>query len=139
MESLMSIFKVTVNDRLYTVEVGDLSTSPVEVLVDGEPVQVELDDADSGNRRQGPRRATRRTAGITAKATETAITAPMPGRIVRVSVQEGEIAGAGVEVCVLETMKMEQSIRSSIAGVIKEVKVEAGDSVAAGDVLVELE
>jgi biotin carboxyl carrier protein len=56
-----------------------------------------------------------------------------------VSVQEGEIAGAGVEVCVLETMKMEQSIRSSIAGVIKEVKVEAGDSVAAGDVLVELE
>ncbi len=139
MEPPVSVFKVMVRDRLYTVEVGDLSASPVEVLVDGEPIQVELDGLEGSGRRQGPRRATRRTTGITAKATETAITAPMPGRIVRISVQEGEIVGAGNEVCVLETMKMEQSIRSSIAGVIREVKVEAGDSVGAGDVLVELE
>lgn len=135
----MNIYRVRVKDRWYTVEVGDLSASPTEVLVDGEPVEVEVEAPADASGRPRPRRRPRGTAGITASATETAITAPMPGRIVRVSVTEGQTVAANDEVCVLETMKMEQSIRASQAGVVKAVKVEPGQSVSLGDVLVELE
>jgi biotin carboxyl carrier protein len=135
----VKVFKVRIKDRQYTVEVGDLSGPVVEVIVDGETVQVELEDGAVAGGAARAHRGPRRTAGIAAAATGTAVRAPMPGRIVRVSVGEGQTVEAGDEVCVLETMKMEQSIRAAQAGVIKAVAVTAGQTVSAGDPLVELE
>lgn len=139
----MTTLRIKINDQWYSVEIGDLTKSPIEVYVDGEPVNVEVDlgsDVGGGSgRRPRPRTPMGGIAGANSGSTETSITAPMPGRIVRVSVTEGQIVEAGDEVCVLETMKMEQSIHTPQAGVIKAVKVEPGQSVAANDILVELE
>ena len=67
------------------------------------------------------------------------IVAPMPGRMISVAVKPGDQVAAGDEVCVMEAMKMQQSIRASAAGVVKEVHAETGQIVAVGAVLVELE
>ena len=64
---------------------------------------------------------------------------PMPGRVMSVLVRPGEAVSAGDEVCVVEAMKMEQSIRAHRAGVVKTVFVQPLDSVNANDPLVELE
>jgi biotin carboxyl carrier protein len=63
----------------------------------------------------------------------------MPGRVMSIMVRPGDRVSAGDEVCVVEAMKMEQSIRADRDGVVKEVHVQPLDSVNANDPLIELE
>jgi biotin carboxyl carrier protein len=67
---------------------------------------------------------------------EQSVSAPMPGRVVRVLVAPGETVDARQPVVVVEAMKMENELRSPKAGRVKEVTVAAGTSVEAGRVLV---
>ena len=76
---------------------------------------------------------------ITVKTTSNIITAPLPGVITSVKVKEGEIIKAGQVVAVLEAMKMENDLQSERDGRVKEVKVEKGDSVLEGTVIITIE
>jgi biotin carboxyl carrier protein len=64
---------------------------------------------------------------------------PMPGRIVRVLVAEGNEVGADTAVVIVEAMKMENEVRTTVAGRLVRVAVAAGDTVDAGALLCELE
>jgi biotin carboxyl carrier protein len=70
---------------------------------------------------------------------EQKVTAPMPGRVVRVLVSQGEDVAAGQPVVVVEAMKLENELRSPKAGRVKDVAVQAGTSVEAGRVLIVIE
>ncbi len=61
----------------------------------------------------------------------------IPGLIFLIKVQEGEKVVPGQELCILEAMKMKNVIRAPRAGRIAAVKVNNGQQVAEGDVLVE--
>lgn len=63
----------------------------------------------------------------------------MAGTVWKVQVQPGEKVEDGQEVIILESMKMEIPIIAETNGAIKEVKVNEGDFVNEGDVLIELE
>jgi acetyl/propionyl-CoA carboxylase alpha subunit len=65
--------------------------------------------------------------------------APMPGRIVKVMVGEGDDVTDGQVVIVLEAMKMEHSLRAPYDGVVRSVTAAPGDQVEAGTVLVVVE
>ena len=67
------------------------------------------------------------------------IMAPMPGTVKSVSVEVDQIIGEGTECCVLEAMKMQNSLKIGATGKIKSVHVKPGDTVQADQVLVELE
>jgi acetyl-CoA carboxylase biotin carboxyl carrier protein len=67
----------------------------------------------------------------------TKLVAPMPGKVVGIGVKVGDQVKSGQEVITLESMKMEIPIKALGAGVVKEVKVNVGDSVKHGDVLIE--
>jgi len=54
-------------------------------------------------------------------------------------VRPGDQVAAGDELCVVEAMKMEQSIRAARSGIIKTINVQPMDSVSANDPLIELE
>lgn len=77
--------------------------------------------------------------GSTAAAGEQAVTAPMPGRVVRVLVAAGDEVTAKQGVVVVEAMKMENELRAPKAGRVKEVNVTPGTSVDAGRVLLVIE
>ncbi|MFT3706399.1 MAG: biotin carboxylase N-terminal domain-containing protein [Archangium sp.] len=62
--------------------------------------------------------------------------APMPGKVVKVHVKDGESVKAGQVLLVLEAMKMEQATRSPADGVVKKVMVREGEQVTAGQILV---
>jgi acetyl-CoA/propionyl-CoA carboxylase biotin carboxyl carrier protein len=64
------------------------------------------------------------------------VAVPMQGTIVKVLVAVGDQVEAGQAVCVLEAMKMENQINAETSGEVKEVRVEAGQAVGAGDVVV---
>jgi len=63
------------------------------------------------------------------------ITAPMQGTIVKIHHPAGTAVSAGDPVCVLEAMKMENEIKSPIDGEIVELRVQPGDTVASGAVI----
>lgn len=68
-----------------------------------------------------------------------AMVAPTPGKVVAVHVAVGDTVTIGQAVMVLESMKMEQSVVASHAGLVASVKYVVGDQVGAGSVLVEIE
>ena len=64
--------------------------------------------------------------------------APLAGNVFTINVKVGQIINEGDTVLVLEAMKMETDIRASEAGIVSEIKVETGDAVKVGDVLLTL-
>ena len=67
------------------------------------------------------------------------VRAPMPGRVVRVPVVQGQAVAARQAVVVVEAMKMENELRAPRAGTVRALHVQSGDSVDAGQLLVELD
>lgn len=63
------------------------------------------------------------------------VTAPMPGRVVRVLVSVGDTVEAHQGIIVIEAMKMQNELKSPKAGKVAQLRVEAGGTVVAGDVL----
>ncbi len=64
---------------------------------------------------------------------------PMPGRIVRVAVTSGAHVRRGQTLIVLEAMKMQNEIPSPGEGVVREVRVSAGETVTADAIVASLE
>jgi biotin carboxyl carrier protein len=85
------------------------------------------------------RRYRRGSAGQSSAAGEVRVSAPMPGRVLRVLVKPGQSVEARQGLVVVEAMKMENEIASPKAGTVKEVAVADGQSVEAGRLLVVVE
>jgi len=64
------------------------------------------------------------------------LVAPLPGRIVHVAVKPGDRVEKGDTLLVIEAMKMENEFKAGASGTVAEVRVEAGQPVNGGDVLV---
>ncbi|MCP5267104.1 MAG: pyruvate carboxylase [Burkholderiaceae bacterium] len=67
------------------------------------------------------------------------VPAPMPGMVVTVSVSVGQRVKAGDPLLSIEAMKMETQIRAERAGVVRALHAKPGDTVAAHDLLIEIE
>jgi len=67
------------------------------------------------------------------------VTAPMPGKVVRVLVAAGDVVEAAQGLVVVEAMKMQNELKASRPGRVIEIRARDGETVGAGDVLVVLE
>ena len=67
------------------------------------------------------------------------VLAPMPGKIVRILVEQGQSVEGGDALVVVEAMKMQNEMKSPKAGTVVELRVASGATVNAGDVLVVVE
>ncbi|MDN3724215.1 acetyl-CoA carboxylase biotin carboxyl carrier protein subunit [Aequorivita sp. SDUM287046] len=67
------------------------------------------------------------------------IHSPMPGIILEVNVSEGEVVKKGDFLCVLEAMKMENTLTAPRDGIVKSVNIAKGETVDKGKLLIELE
>ncbi|HMQ27252.1 MAG TPA: biotin/lipoyl-binding protein, partial [Acidimicrobiales bacterium] len=112
---------VEVNGRRFAVSVWAPETAGVAVAAAG------------GGAAARPRRAAGGSSGGGAGAGK--VTVPMQGTIVKVLVAVGDEVEEGQALCVLEAMKMENNINADKAGTVSEIKVSAGDSVGAGDIV----
>jgi biotin carboxyl carrier protein len=102
----------------------------VEVYLGGESYEVSLADP---KRMRGAR-------GAGAHADGTAhLASPMPGKVVRVLVEQGAMVEAGQSILVVEAMKMQNEMKSPRAGTVKELHATPGATVNAGEVLAIIE
>ncbi len=67
------------------------------------------------------------------------VKAPMPGKVIRLLVREGDEVAAGQGLAVVEAMKMQNEMKALRAGRVVRIAAKEGDTVAPGDVLVTLE
>ena len=140
----MKRLKVKVGDRWYTVEVEEPLGSPAKAIVEGQVILVELEDIPSHRPVTG-RSATINTTVVSQQkpkdleSAENLITSPMSGKVISVRVKPGEKVSSGKEVCVVEAMKMEQSIQTPREGIVKHVHVKPLQQIGIGELLVELE
>ena len=141
----MPTYYVTIEGETYAVEIDDLRERPVRAIVDGEVFEVELAPESESPARPAPApgpvmaAAESPSTSVTPQAKSAAtsgnggeVTAPLPGTIVSISVAEGDRVEAGQELCVLEAMKMNNPIKSTHSGVVKEIMVSVGQQVQHG-------
>ena len=143
----VTTLRIKVGDNWYNVEVGELTQSPVQVTVEGETFLVEVEGLPDQPPAR-PRRGSTQSAGVVAPQTprgskgdtpDNIITSPLSGKVISILVRPGDKITAGQELCVVEAMKMEQSIRASRNGIIKDILVQPMDAVRTDDPLMELE
>ena len=69
----------------------------------------------------------------------TDIKAPMPGLVLDILVQPGQIIAKGDQLLILEAMKMENVLKAEGEGIVKSIEIEKGDAVDKGQVMIEME
>jgi len=144
---------VIVDGVEYSVNFESVSGQPVySLLLDGHSYEAYIYEADDDlhvllhgdlytvrvedEREKRLRAAASSLGGATAG--DFNLKAPMPGLIVAIPVTEGQVVEKGDLLVILESMKMQNELKSPRAGVVKRVKVKAGDSVEQNQSLVSI-
>jgi biotin carboxyl carrier protein len=143
-----------VDGRSYEIEVRSSAPGAHLLLVAGRVYECRIDAVDTGGREPievhigsrafmvnliDPRRL-RGGQSASAQADGTVqLVASMPGKIVRVLVEQGAQVAAGDSIVVVEAMKMQNEMKSPRAGTVTTLHAEAGATVNAGEVLAVIE
>jgi biotin carboxyl carrier protein len=117
-------YSVLLGGRCFDAHVDPSTPETLQVIVGSTRVEVVFE----GTRRSGRQGA--------AAAGRQPVTAPMPGKVVRVLVEPGTTVETGQGLVVLEAMKMQNELRAPRPGRVEQVLVRPGQAVNAGEVLV---
>lgn len=119
----MKKFNITVNGNAYEVEIEEVkAAAPVAAAPKAAPAAA-------------PKAAPAAAAAAPAAGDNT-VTAPMPGKIVKLVASVGQAVNAGDVLLILEAMKMQNEITAPAAGTVKSFAINAGDSVKPGQTMV---
>lgn len=132
----MRTFRVKVNDSEYKVEIeellGDKISESVVQSVSPTPVPTPKPASPPSSQPAAEPKSVQGAGGAGA------ISAPMPGTIIRVDVNVGDKVSQGQTLLVLEAMKMENEIQAPADGMVQDVNISQGVSVNAGETLIVL-
>lgn len=67
------------------------------------------------------------------------ILSPMPGKVVKILLKEGDVVKKGETVVIIAAMKMESEYKSPADGIVKKISVKEGDTIEGNQILVEIE
>jgi len=135
-----------IGGRRCAVDVAEVTPGTLSLLLDGQSHTVSVERSGNGyrvhargadlvTRVENPRRWSGRGSGNLGPSGRQEVSAPMPGKVMRVLVREGETVEAGQGLVVVEAMKMQNEIPAPKQGVVEKVSVREGDTVEHGTVL----
>jgi len=143
----MKKFKFIIRGNDYNTEIISIEDNIAEVEVNGSTYQVEIEKTIKETKTPKLLRPkiihsggqdSAKTSKPSAKKGVGFVKAPLPGTILELKIKVGDDVQVGETLLIMEAMKMENNIKSDKAGKISAVKVNNGDSVLEGDVLVEI-
>jgi biotin carboxyl carrier protein len=119
------------NNKKYLAEITDKSQNKYSVLLNGVSYSFTIESPISYRRRKYLQKYRQDSKLET-------VTAPMPGKIVELLVEESANVKEGDSILILEAMKMQNEIIAQVSGKINKINVKAGDTVTKDDVLLEI-
>jgi len=119
-----NVLSILLDGKVYEIK-RELTTHDLHLWVGNSRYSVEVRD---------PRSLRDRKAGTVAEGAQQ-LSAAMPGKVVRVLLQQGARVEAGQGILVIEAMKMQNEIKSPKGGTIQKLMVATDDAVNAGDVV----
>jgi biotin carboxyl carrier protein len=148
-------WQVAVNGRTLEIDsdqlgiVKQVEPGVYSILLNGTSYEIRLTGTSEGLDAETRGRTLRvevRDPRDTSRASRTSIgsgrqnvSAPMPGKVIRVLVQAGDSVAAGQGLIVVEAMKMQNEMKAARPGRVTQIRVQAGDTVGAGDTLLVIE
>ena len=129
--------KIRVGNHWYTVEIQDVDSDPVVVLVDGERFEVKLDNSSFTSEFSLTTSDVMRDPENKNNSL-TQFNSPMPGTISSILVSIGEKLVVGQDIIILESMKMQQTLKSNVEGTVVDVKAREGDQISEGDLILSI-
>lgn len=152
----MSLYKVKIGDKEYTVKIVGEKENIVEVEVNGTKFTVSLETLEKRTetqptktvpkeeqRKEEAKPATTTTPPVSPPGQQVpvpgALTSKVPGKIKEIKVTEGQAVKAGDTVIVIESMKMEIEVKANKDGVVKTIHVKPGQFVSPGTPLLLIE
>ena len=138
--------RVEMNGRIIEGDAVEVATGTYSILIGGHSYEVRVEPAHGGFRVHAgaqefavaiddPRAWRRRRGGALEAEGRQEVTAPMPGKVVRVLAKQGDDVEAGQGLFVVEAMKMQNEIRSPKKGKLERLLVTEGQVVNAGESL----
>lgn len=147
-----SLYKVKIGERTYEIDAIKVENGVYSVIYQGKSTNMEMIEGDTPNKYiVNTRSNDYNIEVIDAKARyraamkgdlegdEAIITSPMPGKIVKLLVNEGDEVQKGDTVIIVSAMKMESEYKSPIDGTVSKIFVKAEDTVDGNQPLVEIE
>lgn len=123
------VYSVLLDGASFEVRILPSSQGGLTATVAGRRFAVEVGD---------PRDASRVSRASIGSGRQN-VTAPMPGKVVRVLVAAGDVVEAAQGLVVVEAMKMQNELKAARPGRVAEIRTRDGETVGAGDVLLVLE
>ena len=120
------------DQKYHNVRYLENTTANIKMVVDGVPITLnkhhKLNDIiykNTGETRRGD--------------TQVNLRSQIPGKVVSIDAEEGLKVKKGDIICVLESMKMQVSVKSHKDGIVRKIKIKKGGSVAKNDIIAEIE
>ena len=134
---------VLVNGKSHVVEIEDTTSYPFEIYVDRKKMSVSVANTpvNLGSTQSNISNIIETNdglKGLTQNGTKL-IRSPMPGKVISVPIKIWDYIEEGSELCVIESMKMQQSLLSGNTGIVRAIFIHEGDSINTSDVVVQIQ
>jgi biotin carboxyl carrier protein len=130
------LWRIDTGEGVREASVVEVEPGVYSVLIEGQSFQIRMDGIDVEIEDPREPRKPGALAGLEGRQT---IAAPMPGKVIRVLVADGDEVERGQGLVVIEAMKMQNELKSPKAGQVVSLLAEEGAPVGAGQVLVVVE
>ncbi len=149
LEKKGDVFEATVGEKVYSIDACKATDRLLSFIVDGRSVLAHLARGDAGWALglggkqyvlEDPVAAEEKSAGPGGSGGgDGHIATPMPGKVVEVLVAEGDSVAVDQPLVILESMKMQNEIKSDVDGVVSRIHLAPGALANFGDPLIEIE
>jgi biotin carboxyl carrier protein len=153
LEQNKNLLKVRVDDRIYDLDLMHTPGGTFSILESGHSYNIELIPHEQTKRYtaytlyrtfdveiiDAEARYVLNRGGGNVESAEKWIKSPMPGKIVKINVSEGEAVTKGQTVLILSAMKMESEYKSPVDGLVMKIAVSEGEVVEGNQILIEFE
>ena len=120
------------DQHYHKVKYLENSTSQMKIVVNGVPITI--------NMHQNLNEIVFKNSGDSgAGDSQLNLCSQIPGKVIKILVSEGSEVKKDDAICVLESMKMQVSVKSHKDGVVKKIKIKEGSTVAKNDIIAEIE